>query len=137
MAAMAEHMAYLFWATETFLCQRRQVLVGANMCPPRHMLPKAPWPERWVPPPLTRGILATARPVPHDSAEVWWPAKDERNVGELSHRKEMLRVWRRYRGPPTKQGAATTPTSGSLSHPLGFGREHRGRERGRGHSEVQ
>ena len=32
------------------------------------------WPERWVPPPPTRGIRATARPVPQDSAEVWWPA---------------------------------------------------------------
>ena len=27
--------------------------------------------DLWVPPPLTLGILATARPVPHDSAEVW------------------------------------------------------------------
>lgn len=35
--------------------------------------PKAPWPERWVPPPLTRGIRATALPVPQDSALVWWP----------------------------------------------------------------
>jgi hypothetical protein len=32
------------------------------------------WPERWVPPPPTRGIRATARPVPQDSALVWWPA---------------------------------------------------------------
>ena len=32
------------------------------------------WPERCVPPPPTRGIRATARPVPQDSAEVWWPA---------------------------------------------------------------
>ena len=32
------------------------------------------WPERWVPEPPTRGIRATARPVPQDSAEVWWPA---------------------------------------------------------------
>ena len=30
-AAMAEHMAYLFWATLTFLCHLLQVLVGANM----------------------------------------------------------------------------------------------------------
>lgn len=41
------------------------------MRPPRHMFPKAPWPDLWVPPPRTRGIRATARPVPQDSAEVW------------------------------------------------------------------
>ncbi len=74
---MAEHMANLFWATLTFLCHLRQVLVGANMWPPLHMLPKAPWPDLWVPPPRTRGIRATARPVPHDSALVWWPSKEE------------------------------------------------------------
>ena len=38
------------------------------------MLPNAPWPARCVPPPGTRGIRETARPVPHDSAAVWWPA---------------------------------------------------------------
>ena len=48
-----------------------RTLVGANMRPPRHMLPNAPWPARWVPPPGTRGIRDTARPVPHDSAAVW------------------------------------------------------------------
>lgn len=31
-------------------------------------------PDRWVPPPPTRGIRATARPVPQDSALVWCPA---------------------------------------------------------------
>lgn len=72
-AATAEAKAYRRWLTLTRLCQRRHGLVGANMRPPLHMLPKAPWPERWVPPPRTRGIRATARPVPHDSAEVWWP----------------------------------------------------------------
>uniref|UniRef100_A0A0A9FGU4 60S ribosomal protein L4 n=1 Tax=Arundo donax TaxID=35708 RepID=A0A0A9FGU4_ARUDO len=41
------------------------------------MLPKAPWPARWVPPPGTRGIRDTARPVPQDSADVWWPARRE------------------------------------------------------------
>lgn len=73
-AAMAEVMAYLRWLTLIFLCQRLQVLVGANMRPPRHIFPKAPWPDLWVPPPLTRGIRATARPVPQDSADVWCPA---------------------------------------------------------------
>ncbi len=37
------------------------------------MLPNAPWPERPVPPPATRGIRATARPVPHDIALVCSP----------------------------------------------------------------
>lgn len=72
-AAMADVMAYLRWLTFIFLCQRLQVLVGANIRPPRHMLPKAPCPDLWVPPPRTRGIRATARPVPQDSAEVWCP----------------------------------------------------------------
>jgi hypothetical protein len=40
-----------------------QTLVGANMRPDLHMLPKAACPARWVPPPETRGIRATARPV--------------------------------------------------------------------------
>ena len=31
-------------------------------------------PARWVPPPGTRGMRDTARPVPQDSAAVWWPA---------------------------------------------------------------
>ena len=74
-AAIAETTAYRFWLTLTRRDQRRQPFVGANIRPPLHMLPKAPWPERWVPPPRTRGIRATARPVPHDSAEVWWPRK--------------------------------------------------------------
>merc|ERR1719348_1752641 len=65
---------YLLWATLIFLCHLLQVLVGANIHPPRHMLPKAPWPDLWVPPPLTLGILATALPVPQDSALVWCPA---------------------------------------------------------------
>lgn len=78
-----------------FWCHFRQTLVGANIRPERHWLPKAACPARWVPPPDTRGIRATARPstfdhephvcdeavvglfnipVPQDSAEVWWPA---------------------------------------------------------------
>mmetsp|Transcript_67848 Transcript_67848/g.167580 ORF Transcript_67848/g.167580 Transcript_67848/m.167580 type:complete len:274 (+) Transcript_67848:296-1117(+) len=50
------------------------VLLGANMRPPRHMLPKAPWPERCVPPPAIRGIRDTARPVPHEMADCCMPA---------------------------------------------------------------
>ena len=34
-----------------------------------------------MPPPLTRGILATALPVPHDSALVWWPALEDTAYG--------------------------------------------------------
>lgn len=46
--------------------------------------PKAPWPERWVPPPRTRGIRATALPVPQDSALVWWPATEKSSVQRVS-----------------------------------------------------
>merc|ERR1719158_1519206 len=38
------------------------------------MFPKAPWPARCVPPPGTRGIRATARPVHQDAAAVSYPA---------------------------------------------------------------
>ena len=75
-AASADATAYRFWLRFTFRCHRRHTFVGANMRPPRHMLPKAPWPARWVPPPGTRGIRDTARPVPHDSADVCMPASN-------------------------------------------------------------
>mmetsp|Transcript_24762 Transcript_24762/g.34583 ORF Transcript_24762/g.34583 Transcript_24762/m.34583 type:complete len:203 (-) Transcript_24762:254-862(-) len=68
-AARAEATAYRFWLRLIFLCHLRQMRVGANMRPLRHMFPKAAWPAREVPPPDTRGIRETARPVPHDSAE--------------------------------------------------------------------
>merc|ERR550532_3908160 len=71
---MAETVAYRRWVTLTRRCQFRQVLLGLNIRPPRHMFPKAAAPDRWVPPPRTRGIRATARPVPQDSAEVCSPA---------------------------------------------------------------
>ncbi|KAL2464007.1 60S ribosomal protein L4 [Forsythia ovata] len=74
-ATIAETTSCRFWVTFTVLCHRRQILVGANMRPPRHILSKAPCPARWVPPPRTRGVRDTARPVPQDSAEVWWPAR--------------------------------------------------------------
>lgn len=51
-----------------------RTLVGLNMRPPRHMLPKAPAPAACVPPPEIRGMRETARPVPHDSAECCLPA---------------------------------------------------------------
>merc|ERR1719413_68630 len=76
-AAKADATAYRFCPMLTFLCHLRQVLVGANMRPPRHMLPKAPCPDRDVPPPPTRGIRATARPVPHEEAETCLPARIE------------------------------------------------------------
>merc|ERR1719221_1681724 len=68
--ANAVTTAFRFSRTFTLRCQRRHVLVGQNIPPPRHMLPKAPCPERWVPPPGARGTRATARPVPQDSAAV-------------------------------------------------------------------
>ena len=69
-----QEWTHLFWFRLIFLCQRRQIFVGANIRPPLHILPKAPCPALCVPPPGTRGIRATARPVPQDSALVWWPA---------------------------------------------------------------
>lgn len=41
-AAIADTVAYRFCVTLIFLCQRRHTRVGANIRPPRHMLPKAP-----------------------------------------------------------------------------------------------
>lgn len=41
-AAKAEQRAYLFWLTLILLCHLLQVFVGANIRPPRHMLPNAP-----------------------------------------------------------------------------------------------
>eukprot|EP00906_Rhabdomonas_costata_P026362 RCo037542 len=70
-AASAARTASLRIFTLHALFHFRKVFGWPNLCPPRHMFPKAPWPERWVPPPLTRGIRATARPVPQDSALVW------------------------------------------------------------------
>mmetsp|Transcript_44779 Transcript_44779/g.126653 ORF Transcript_44779/g.126653 Transcript_44779/m.126653 type:complete len:200 (+) Transcript_44779:122-721(+) len=73
LAASAETTACRFWVMFTCLCQRLQIFVGLNMPPPRAWLPKAAWPARWVPPPGTRGIRDTARPVPQDSAAVSYP----------------------------------------------------------------
>merc|ERR1719440_666125 len=74
LAASDVTTACRFSVTFTRRCHRRQVFVGQNMPPPRHMLPNAPCPDRWVPPPGTRGTRATARPVPQDSAAVSYPA---------------------------------------------------------------
>merc|ERR550532_3288662 len=81
---MAETVAYRRWVTLTRRCQFRQVLLGLNIRPPRHMFPKAAAPDREVPPPRTRGIRATARPVPQDSAEVCSPAVAETAYGCLA-----------------------------------------------------
>ena len=74
LAARPAAIAWRFCVTFTLRCHLRHVFVGANIRPPRHMLPKAPWPERWVPPPCTRGMRDTARPVPHDAADGILPA---------------------------------------------------------------
>lgn len=73
-AAKAAATACLLWLTLTFLCHLLWVLRGANILPFLHMLPKAAYPALWVPDPETLGILATALPVPHDSAECFIPA---------------------------------------------------------------
>lgn len=57
---------------------------------PKDTFPKAPWPERWVPPPLTRGIRATALPVPQDSALVWCPVKQKSH--KLPNTSECMNV---------------------------------------------
>lgn len=75
-AARAETTAYRFWLMLIFLCQRLHTFVGENIRPPRHMFPKAPCPARCVPPPGTRGIRDTARPVPQDSALLCMPASN-------------------------------------------------------------
>ena len=54
--------------------QKDTISTTENLNQQLDTFPYAPWPDRWVPPPLTLGIRATARPVPHDSALVWWPA---------------------------------------------------------------
>ena len=73
-AARAEATACLFCFWLIFLCHLLQVFRGANMPPFLHMFPKAPCPLLWVPDPPILGILATALPVPQDSAECWCPA---------------------------------------------------------------
>lgn len=73
-AAKAEATACLFYLILTLLCHLLQVFKGANILPFLHMLPKAACPDLWVPDPETLGILATALPVPQDSAECFFPA---------------------------------------------------------------
>lgn len=73
-AAKAEATAWRFCLMLTLLYHLLQVLRGANMRPFLHMLPNAPYPDLWVPLPETLGILATALPVPQDSAECFIPA---------------------------------------------------------------
>merc|ERR1719396_182725 len=81
LAARADTTAWRFWVTFTRLCHRLHVFVGLNIPPPRHMLPKAPCPDRWVPPPGARGTRATARPVPQDSAAVSYPTLAPTEMG--------------------------------------------------------
>merc|ERR1719409_2688405 len=109
-AAIADATAYRRWVRLTFRCHLRHGLVGENIRPPRHMLPKAAWPERWVPPPWTRGIRETARPVPHDCAEVWWPALCETAYGWRLFLAMFVCTKRTRSG---RIGAEKTPGSGT------------------------
>lgn len=68
-AAKADATACLFQVKFTFLAHLLHVFNGANILPDLHILPKAAYPALWVPDPETLGILATALPVPQDSAE--------------------------------------------------------------------
>jgi len=73
-AAIAAAAACLLYLILTFLCHLLNVLIGANILPFLHILPNAAYPLLLVPLPLTLGILLTALPVPHDSAECFIPA---------------------------------------------------------------
>jgi len=73
-AASAAATACLLCVTLTFLCHLLQILSGANILAFLHMLPKVAYPDLEVPDPEILGILATALPVPHDSAECSAPA---------------------------------------------------------------
>ncbi len=61
-----EHATTAAHVTERGLDKKKIHCQQDNIC----MYAMRTWPERWVPPPPTRGIRATARPVPQDSAEV-------------------------------------------------------------------
>jgi len=73
-AAMAAAAACLLYLMLTFLCHLLKVFKGANILPFLTMFPKAAYPDLLVPEPLTLGILATALPVPQDSALCLIPA---------------------------------------------------------------
>jgi len=72
-AAKADSTACLLYFRLTLLCHLLHVFNGWAILPFLHMFPKAPYPERWVPDPPTLGILATALPVPQDSALCFIP----------------------------------------------------------------
>lgn len=72
--AKAAATACLFYLLLTLRCHLLHVFKGANILPFLHMLPKAAYPDLWVPDPPTLGILATALPVPQDSALCILPA---------------------------------------------------------------
>mmetsp|Transcript_19336 Transcript_19336/g.61646 ORF Transcript_19336/g.61646 Transcript_19336/m.61646 type:complete len:200 (+) Transcript_19336:750-1349(+) len=113
-AAIAEHAAYRFCVTLIFACHLRHVLVGANMRPPRHMLPYAPWPERCVPPPCTRGMRDTARPVPHEDAAHDLPAYLLTEYGCRLFLERATVTWWTTSG---RTGARKTPGSATLELP--------------------
>jgi len=73
-AARAEATACLLWVMLAFWCHFLHILSGANILAFLHMLPKVAYPDLDVPDPEILGILATALPVPHDSAECSAPA---------------------------------------------------------------
>jgi len=72
--AKADATACLFYVRLIFLCHLLHVLMGANILPFLHWFAKAPYPDLLVPDPEILGTLATALPVPQDSAECSCPA---------------------------------------------------------------
>lgn len=63
------------------LVHRLYTFVGCASLPFLQKFAKAPWPARLVPLPFMRGTLATARPVPHPSAECIMPAVGDTPYG--------------------------------------------------------
>lgn len=93
-AARAQQIEYRFCVVFILWCQWHQLWVGANMRPPRHIPPKVPWPEWWVPPSRTLEMQATALPASHDSALVWWPPNSPTAQGCLFFLHEL--VWTKF-----------------------------------------
>lgn len=73
-ADKAAAIACLFNLKLIFLCHLLCVCKGNAILPFLHILAKAAYPFLLVPDPLILGTLATAHPVPQDSAECLIPA---------------------------------------------------------------
>jgi len=111
-AARAEATAWRFYLIFTLLYHLLQTLRGANIRPFLHIFPNAAYPERWVPLPDTLGILATALPVPQDSAECFIP---ERGLTPRGWRRFLLMLLCTNYTISRRMGALKTPGRAILS----------------------